>query len=163
MGDILFHKEDYVFSYRVAGILICDNKVLLQKPNDSEYYAFPGGHVSYGETTSETLIREFLEEAGADIEIAELQWVEENFFSWSGKPCHQISLSHLVKLKDAAQIPYDGRFIGKEYRENDANAIYFYWIPLDEVKNINVYPTNAAELLLCLDEGVKHFVYREGE
>jgi len=66
-----------------------------------------------------------------------------------------------VKLKDTEQIPLEGRFISKEYRENDANAIYFYWIPLDEVKNIKVYPANAADLLLCLNEGVQHFVYRE--
>jgi hypothetical protein len=59
------------------------------------------------------------------------------------------------------QIPLDGSFIGKEHNTNDDSAIYFYWIPISEVKNINVYPVNSAELLLCLDEGVKHFIYRE--
>ncbi|MCL2776339.1 MAG: hypothetical protein FWD71_23805, partial [Oscillospiraceae bacterium] len=57
--------------------------------------------------------------------------------------------------------PLVGNFIGKEHNANDNKAIYFYWIPINEVKNINVYPINAAELLLCLDEGVKHFIYRE--
>jgi len=163
MSDILFHRDDYVFSYRVAGILVCNGKVLVQKPNDSNAYAFPGGHVSFGETNADTLIREFKEEVGADITVVELKWVEENFFQWGEKHCHQICLSHLVKLMDESQIPMDERFISKEYKENDAGAIYFYWIPLDEVKNINVYPTNAAELLLCLDEGMKHFVCREGD
>jgi len=111
MNDILFRTDTHIFSYRTAGILVHDGKVLLQKPNDSEDFAFPGGHVAFGETNAETLVREFKEEV----------------------------------------------------RESDANAIYFYWIPLDEVKNINVYPANAAELLLCLNDGVKHFVYREGE
>jgi ADP-ribose pyrophosphatase YjhB (NUDIX family) len=162
MSDILFRTENYIFSYRTAGILVHENKVLLQKPNNSGDYAFPGGHIAFGETNEETLIREFREELGADIEVAELKWVEENFFSWGDKPCHQICLSHLIKLKDTAQIPLNSRFISKEYRENDDNAIYFYWIPINEVKNINVYPANAAELLLKLDDGVKHFVYREG-
>ena len=31
--DILFKTEDYVFSYRVAGICIQNGKVLLQKPS----------------------------------------------------------------------------------------------------------------------------------
>jgi ADP-ribose pyrophosphatase YjhB (NUDIX family) len=60
--DILFHTENYVFSYRVAGILINDGKVLLQKPKDDDGYAFPGGHVAFGETNAETLYREFREE-----------------------------------------------------------------------------------------------------
>jgi len=162
MNDILFHCEDYIFSYRTAGILVHEDKVLLQKPNNSGDYAFPGGHIAFGETSAQTLVREFKEELGADIEVAELKWVEETFFSWGDKPCHQISLSHLVKLKDTSQILLDGRFISKDYCESDDNAIYFYWISLDEVKNINVYPTNAAELLLCLDDGVQHFIYREG-
>jgi ADP-ribose pyrophosphatase YjhB (NUDIX family) len=161
MNDILFHREDFVFSYRVAGILVQNGKVLLQRPDDSAAYAFPGGHVGFGETNAETLIREFKEEVSAEIEVLEFKWVEENFFRWGDKLCHQISLSHLVKLKDTAQIPPDGRFISKEDDEDDNKAIYFYWIPLDEVKNINVYPQNAAELLLCLNEGVKYFTYRE--
>jgi hypothetical protein len=90
-----------------------------------------------------------------------LKWVEENFFQW-GKPCHQICLSHLVKLNNPPQIPLDGSFIGKEHQEGDDKAIYFYWIPLEEVKNIKVYPAKAAELLLCIDEGVKHLIFREG-
>jgi len=161
MSDILFHKDNYIFSYRTAGILIRDGKVLLQKPTDTGNYAFPGGHVALGETNEETLIREFKEEVGVDIEVAELKWVEENIFQWGDKPCHQICLSYLVQLKDASQIPVDGRFISKEYSEDDKNAIYFYWMPLDEVKNITVYPADAAELLKSIDDGVKHIVYQE--
>ena len=147
MSDILFHKDNYIFSYRIAGILIHDGKVLLQKPNDTGDYAFPGGHVALGEKNAETLIREFKEEVGVDIEVTELKWVEENIFQWGDKPCHQICLSYLVQLKDASQIPVDGRFISKEYSEDDKNAIYFYWMPLGEVKNITVYPADAAGLM----------------
>jgi ADP-ribose pyrophosphatase YjhB (NUDIX family) len=159
--DISYSTDKYIFNYRPAGILIHENKVLLQKPDNSNDYAFPGGQVAFGETNAETIIREFREEVGADIKVAELKWVEENIYPWSCRLCHQICLFFLVNLKDMLQIPLNGRFISKEYRENDDNAIYFYWIPLDEVKNINVYPANAAELLLKLDDGVKHFVFRE--
>ena len=34
MSDILFNRDDYVFSYRVARILVRDNKILLQKPTN---------------------------------------------------------------------------------------------------------------------------------
>jgi ADP-ribose pyrophosphatase YjhB (NUDIX family) len=161
MSDILFHKDHFVFSYRVSGILVRDNKVLLQAPKGTGEYAFPGGHVALGETNAETLAREWREETGADIEVLELKWVEENFFPWGDKACHQICLSYLVLLRDPDQIPLDGSFMSREAREDDKNAIFFHWVPLREVKNLTEYPTKAAELLLSPDEGVKHIVYRE--
>ena len=161
MPDILFKTDDYIFSYRVAGILIRDGKVLLQKPDNTNEYAFPGGHVAFGETNADTLIREWNEEVGADIIVGDLKWVEENFFSWGNKNAHQISLSYLVKLETTTQIPLEGSFKSKEYNEADENSVCFHWVPLSEVKNLTVYPTKAAELLYLLDEGVKHFVYRE--
>ena len=62
MSDIIFKTENYVFNYRVAGILIHNGKVLLQKPTNDAGYAVPGGHVEFGETNEETLICEFKEE-----------------------------------------------------------------------------------------------------
>ena len=73
MADILFRKDDWIFSYRVAGIAVCDGKVLLQKPTNENSFAFPGGHVSFGETNEETLLREFKEETGAEISVGELK------------------------------------------------------------------------------------------
>lgn len=87
MGDILFKSDDFVFSYRVAGILIKNNKILLQKPKNDDGYSIPGGHVSFGEISSETLIREFKEEINADIKIEKLIMVGENFFPWGNRPC----------------------------------------------------------------------------
>ena len=86
MSDILFKKDGFIFSYRVAGIAVQNGKVLLQKPTNEDFYAFPGGHVEFGETNEETLIREFKEEIGADIKVGDLQWVAEVFFSLGRKP-----------------------------------------------------------------------------
>ena len=161
MSDIIFKTENYVFSYRVAGILIHNGKVLLQKPTNDTGYAFPGGHVEFGETNEETLIREFKEEIGADIRVKEIKWVAEIFFPWGNKHCHQICLYYTIELTDETQIPLDGRFIAHEHIEERDFDIEFYWIPLDKVKNVEVYPSNAGELMGHINEGVKHFVYRE--
>ena len=69
MSDILFKTDDYIFSYRVGGLLIHNGKVLMQKAVDDDGYAFIGGHVAFGETTAETIVREFKEEIGADIKV----------------------------------------------------------------------------------------------
>ena len=162
MSDISYSTDEYIFSYRAAGILVHENKVLLQKPNNSNDYAFPGGQVAFGETNAETLIREFGEEMGMEIEVGELKWVWENLCPWDGKPAHQICLFFLVNLKNMTQIPLTGSFNGKEHDACDDNAVWFHWVPFDEVKNITVHPAKTAELLLCLNDRVKHFVHREG-
>lgn len=56
MSDILFRTEQYVFSYRVAGICIQNGKVLLQKPTNDNGFAFPGGHAAFGETNAKELL-----------------------------------------------------------------------------------------------------------
>lgn len=43
MKDIIFKTDDYVFSYRVGGVLIHDGKILLQKVPGDDGYAVPGG------------------------------------------------------------------------------------------------------------------------
>ena len=42
--DILYKDNDFVFSYRVGGILIHNDKILLQKPKNDDY-SIIGGHV----------------------------------------------------------------------------------------------------------------------
>lgn len=159
MSDILFKTDDHIFSYRVAGICIQNGKVLLQKPTNDNGYAFPGGHVALGETNEQTLKREFKEEIGADITVGALRWVAEIFFQWGDKPCHQICLYYDVTI-NSEDTPKEGDFIAHEHMEGRDFDIEFHWIPLNEVKDISVYPTNAVELLHKLD-GVQHFVYRE--
>jgi len=158
--DILFHTEDSVFSYRVAGMCLQTGKVLLQKTTNDTGFAFPGGHVALGETNEETLIREFQEEIGARISVGDLKWVGEIFFPWGQKPCHQICLYYMVEIL-SENIPLDGMFLGQETFESREFDIEFHWVPLDTLDSIEVYPTNAAGLMKKLPEGVQHFIYRE--
>ncbi len=160
MPDILFRKEGWVFSYRVAGIIVHDGKVLLQKPTNEDFYAFPGGHVSFGETNEETLMREYKEEIGADIAVGELKWVAEAFFPWGESPCHQICLYYLAEITDE-KTPLDGMFMAKEHPEGRGFDLEFHWVPIENTDKIEIYPAEAKELLLHLDDGVKHFVYKE--
>lgn len=160
MSDILFKTEEYVFSYRVAGICIQNGKVLLQKPPGEDGYAFPGGHVSFGETNAETLVREFYEETGAHITVGELKWVGEIFFPWGQKPCHQICLYYMVDLQDT-HTPREGSFMAQDHLEGRSIPLEFHWITLEKVKTLPVYPTNTKELLDHIEAGIQHFIYQE--
>lgn len=161
MTEIILKTDAFVFSYRVAGILIRDNKILLQKPLDEDGYALPGGHVSFGELSENALIREFREEIGADIEVKRLVLVGENFFTWDDKPCQQICLYYLVSLCDPAQIPLKGSFRAFDEIFNERIDLEFSWLSLSQLNRIKLYPLNINEDLLALPDHIKHFIYRE--
>ena len=158
--DILFREPDFIFSYRITGILIHNGKVLLQKPKDDDY-AFPGGHVAALEDSRKTLIREFGEETRAAIEVDNLMAVGEVFFPWGDHPCHQIGLYYYVHLADNAAVPKSGIFPGYDECDNVSTDLDFCWIPLEQLNSIPVYPPNLVPHILKQDGTVLHFVYRE--
>ena len=160
MQDILFHTDDYIFSYRVAGICIHNGSVLLQKPVSSDDYAFPGGHVELGETNEQTLIREFKEEMGANIKVGNLKWVGELFFPWGDKPCHQICLYYEVEITDDIT-PKSDYFTGSELHENKVFDMEFHWVPIEKADDYQIYPAQAGKWLRSDDKDVKHFIYTE--
>lgn len=45
--DILFKTEEYVFSYRVGGILIRNGKILLQRPENDDFAIIGGMYHSW--------------------------------------------------------------------------------------------------------------------
>lgn len=163
MTDIIFKTDEYVFSYRVAAILINNGHILLQRPVGDSGYAFPGGHVSFGETNEETLIREIQEELGADITVNGLRWVGEIFFPWGDKPCHQIALFYEISLRDETQIPLDRSFFAIDEWGEEKAKLEFSWVSLERIAELELYPVNAKELLESYTSEVRHFVFKQRE
>lgn len=161
MRDIIFKTEEYVFSYRVAGILIYNDKILLQKIDDDTAYAIPGGHVNLGETNEEALIREFKEEINSDIKVNDLMWVGELFFPWGEKQCHQICIYYNISLNQNTNIPFDGIFYGKEELEEKSFELKFSWVNIKDVENIDLYPIQAQKYILEGMNKTEHFVYKD--
>lgn len=161
MTEILFKTDTYLFSYRVGGILMRDDKILLQKPLSDDGYAIPGGHVSFGETSESTLIREFKEEIDADIVVDRLVLVGENYFPWGDRVCQQICLYYTVILCDSTQIPLEGTFPVIDELLNEQIDLEFTWMPLSQLNHIKLYPVNITEYLLSLPDQIKHFIYKE--
>lgn len=70
--DNLKDEEMTEFILRARGVIInSNNEILLGYLNNT--YQFPGGHVEEGETISEGLIREIMEETGIEIEKKEYE------------------------------------------------------------------------------------------
>lgn len=148
--DVLLRfDDDAVFSYRVGGILIKENKILLTK--DLNGYTIPGGHVQFGETSEQTVVREFKEESNLDVFSKEVLAVYENFWEWNKKKCHQICIFHLLGLKNEKQTVK----IGKEDEDKE-----FVWLELGKLKEITLHPAGIKEIILNEDAGGKTTIHK---
>ena len=152
--DWLFENENSICHVRVSGVLLKDNKIFLQKIKDKNEYALPGGHLQFGETLEEALVREYQEEIGATIKCIRLLWTEENFWVWKGKDAHNIGFYFLIDLCEGA--------IDTEtfLRSKDNNSVEFGWVSLDNLDNKNVFPTFLKNEINNLADYTKHFIRR---
>ena len=159
--DILFKTPENVFSYRVAGVLEYGGKVLLQRIPGENDYAVPGGHVAFGETTAQTLVREFKEELGADVRVGALLSVAEIFIPWDdARQNHQICLYYRVEA-DAEALDLSPVFRGFDELGGERIDLDFCWIEKEKLASVTVYPIGIAERILSDSDEITHFVYRE--
>lgn len=148
--DILFELNDMYFSYRVGGVLIKDNKILLTRGGND--YSLPGGHVQIGESSNFTIVREFKEETGYDIETVNVISTFENFFSLNNKPVHQVCIFYKVKMID------DNQVLSPNPDTNDTELV---WVELDRLKGVALYPIGLAEQIIKNEVDNHHFVYKD--
>lgn len=82
---------------RVCGLLFENNKILLVKHqlDDYQLWSPPGGGVEFGETTEQTLVREFKEEVKLDITVMEFLFFTEHI----KPPLHAIELFYKVEVE----------------------------------------------------------------
>lgn len=158
--DILYRDDNFVFSYRVGGILIHNGKVLLQRTQNDDF-AIIGGHVATMETSEETFKREYEEELHAKIEADRLMAIGEIFFPWGKRTCHQICLYYMVHLTEES-IPMDGVFHGFDDLDNERIDLDFCWVPIESLRaGTKVYPLELIPHIIDQKQEVAHFVSKE--
>ena len=151
--DWLFIEDNQICHFRAAGVLIRNNRLFMQREKGGNEYALPGGHVGFGETAAQALIREYKEETGADILPERLLWVEENFWKWGGRDAHNISFYYLISLQNDADIPKHC-FMSQK----DNCNVLLEWVALEDLPNLTIYPSFLAEKVINLSEHIEHFI-----
>ena len=56
--DLTFKTKEGRFNYRVAGVMIHENKLLIMKDHRAPHYYLPGGRVNLHETSTCAILRE---------------------------------------------------------------------------------------------------------
>lgn len=79
-----------------------ENKILVCKTRQKDYYFFPGGHIDFGEGSKQALIRELKEELGVSVKKCSFIGVAENMYEEEGRKHHEINLVFQVLLRRLA-------------------------------------------------------------
>lgn len=125
---------------RPTALVIKDNRVLMieykESGNPFVHYNLPGGGAEPGESITETLEREMREEVCAEIEIGPLAFVYEYApHKQSGdytSPTPSLNLIFECSIKEGS--------IPRLPEQPDPNQVGVKWIPLNELRNIILYP-----------------------
>ena len=156
MKDWLFVGEHYICDLRVAGVLIRNGKLLVQKERNGNEYALPGGHVQIGEVMTDSLTREFMEEMSAEIVCKKLLWTEECFWENGGRKVHNISFYYLVEICQDADIPDNGEWTAQK----DNSNVLMGWVPIERLEQLTIYPEFIKHVIHQLHAPAAHFITR---
>lgn len=133
--DVVFHVEHQVFNYRVVGVLIQDEHVLIHRSKVETHWSLPGGRVKLGEDARTSLKREMVEELALDVEALNHLCTIENFFTYKGKSIHEVGLYFELHARDPLSLHN-----GEEFTVQEAERLVFKWVPLKDLSDYKLYP-----------------------
>lgn len=109
------------------GVCVRGGKLLLCRAKGGSSTYLPGGHIEFGETGRQALVREIKEELGVDSTAGAFLGVVENSFLQNGKPHAEINLVYELNLDS------DGS-------DSKEDWIEFEWRALDRLEESNLLP-----------------------
>lgn len=157
-NDIKFEKDNITFNYRVAIVIKKENKILIQKDTRVSHITLPGGRCKLGESSTNTAIREFMEETGIKTEIIKGLGMIENFFvlKFNGKKYHEILLIQELKFKNSDEY---NTIIFKNIEEKKKDFLTYEWIEIDKLKENNFKPEIVADIIN--NSSFVHYINKE--
>ena len=137
--------DEYRLKLRTTGIIIHNNKILIEKYDDKVYF-LPGGTINLYETSEDAIVRELKEELDKDFVIDELVSIKEEFYisKVNGLKNHHINFYYKMKFKNEDDIDS----IDLNRLENDhGNEVkhHYKWVFVDDLKNIKLIPEDIKQ------------------
>lgn len=159
MTMISFDIGNTRFNYRVAGIALHQERILLNQLSGGDYWFLPGGRVEIGEPSDQALQREMLEEIEVEVSIGPLVWVAESLFTHANeRSFHELGFYYLMDFPPDSPIY---QLAGPLSTMDGHTRLNFQWFPLAELDQITLYPLFLARGLLNLPEHVVHIFDQE--
>lgn len=128
--------SDRSIEFIARGLAIRDGRVLLCRNVKHGYYFLPGGHVEFGETAGDAIVREFKEESGSTVACGPAALVAEHLFERKKGPCHEVNVVFHVELH------------GVEIKSLESK-IEFEWVDLAQLNELDLRPTSIKAWLIA--------------
>ena len=119
------------------GVCVRDGKLLLCRAAGGSSTYLPGGHIEFGETGRQALVREVKEELGVESSTGQFLGVVENSFLQHGKPHAEINLVYELKLGNGEWGMGNGELPPLNSQED---WIEFEWCDLNRLDEANLLP-----------------------
>ena len=116
------------------GVCVQNGRALLCRAKGGATTYLPGGHIEFGETGAEALVREMKEETGLDSTAGKLLGVVENSFLQHGEKHCEINLVYELTLS-GGDVAAQEDWIG------------FEWCPLSNLDAANLLPADIRRLI----------------
>ncbi len=115
-----------------ASVVVANDQgeILLIQRADNGMWTIPGGAMEFGESLTQTAIREAKEETGYDIEVIGLVGIYTN-------PNRRIEYTSNGEVRQEFSVCYIGQLVGGEYTLND-EATQIEWVAPDDVENLQM-------------------------
>lgn len=150
--DIAIKQPTGRFSLRAACLILRDDRLLLVHNDRLQCWYTVGGRIRQGETSAEAARRECLEETGCLLEPEGPVFVQERFYTADGCQHHEVVFFYRMN-GDADMIPPDG--------DTDQAGEGLRWVPVDQLKEIDLRPPFLKDGLQKKLEGVIHVISRD--
>jgi len=119
-------------------IILIHHNVLLARDRIEGHVYPPGGHVEYGESAHDAIIREASEEFGGEITVGPFLGAIEHAFDYQSEKIHEVSF---VFAATPLNFAYPKPPISRESR------LDIFWYPVGALKAIGLLPPPMAELI----------------
>lgn len=150
---IFDHPRGGRFNFRVAGVAFANDRVLLQRVPEIDFWFLPGGRVEMLESAAEALEREMREELDAQVSVGRLLWVAENFFSMENRDFHELGLYFAMDVP--ARVVEAEEFAGFD----PDVELEMRWFDLRNLPSVR--PGFLREALLHPPESTAHIVFHD--
>lgn len=150
-------KTNVRMNCRVAAVILHEGCILLQGEPEDTFWTLPGGSVELFESSEKAMKRELQETLEVDVRIERLLWVTEEFFMAGDKPHHQLGFYYLVTALADWYFFGLGTTLHRPDESGTCETI-FRWFVLDDLDEIDLYPTFLHSALLALPATTEHIV-----
>ena len=140
--DLSVMIDDVKLNIRVGAIIKYQDKILVEKNKNVDFYVVPGGRVKTLENSKDTLLRELNEELGIDFSNEEfkLKSFIENFFTFDNNKYHELYLLYEVTLQKDYNL-HDGM------QNLDNINTNYYLFNYEEFKQHKILPDKLKEII----------------